>query len=175
MDLAKEPLVLEVPSVQDRYITFQFLDAFTNDYTYLGTRASGASEGTYLITGPDWDGKVPADMTKIWSPTNIAWLLNRILVKGDSDLQNVYSIQDKISLTPLSVFEGNTTNTQAADETTLSSQVPIKPQPANIPTTGIKLYDELGQAMINNPLNPADSGLVAKCAKIGRTWKNIIS
>jgi hypothetical protein len=71
MDLAKEPLVLKVPSVQDRYITFQFLDAFTNDYTYLGTRASGASEGTYLIAGPDWDGKVPADMAKIWSPTNI--------------------------------------------------------------------------------------------------------
>jgi hypothetical protein len=73
----------------------------------------------------------------------------------------------KISLIPLSVFEGNTTNTQAADETTLSSQVPIKPQPANILTTGIKLYDELGQAMINNPLNPPDPGLVAKLAKIG--------
>lgn len=106
-------------------------------------------------------------MTKIWTPTNLAWVLDRILVKGDADLPNVYDIQDKISLIPLSVFEGNTTNTQAADETTLSSQVPIKPQPANIPTTGIKLYDELGEAMINNPLNPPDPGLVAKLAKIG--------
>ena len=43
----------------------------------------------------------------------------------------------------------------------------IKPQPVNIPTTGIKLYDELGQAMINNPLNPPNPGLVAKLAKIG--------
>lgn len=167
MDLAKEPLVLEVPSVQDRYITFEFLDAFTNDYTYLGTRASGASEGTYLITGPDWNGKVPADMTKIWSPTNIAWLLNRILVKGDSDIQNVYSIQDKISLTPLSVFEGNTTKAHGADEIVVSNQVPIKPQPANIPSSGIKLYDELGQAMMDNPLNPPDLDLVAKLASIG--------
>jgi len=167
MDLAKEPLVLEVPSVQDRYITFQFLDAFTNDYTYLGTRTSGASEGTYLIAGPDWDGKVPAHMTKIWSPTNIAWILNRILVKGDSDLQNVYSIQDKIRLTPLSVFEGNTTKAHAADEIVVSNQVPIKPQPANIPSSGIKLYDELGQAMIDNPLYPPDLDLVAKLASIG--------
>ena len=167
MDLTKEPLVLKVPSVQDKYISFQFLDAYTNDYTYLGTRASGGSEGTYLIAGPNWDGQVPQDMTKIWSPTNIAWIINRILVTGDSDLPNVRDIQDKISLIPLSVFEGNTTNTQAAEETTLSSQVPIKPQPANIPTTGIKLYDELGQAMINNPLNPPDPGLVAKLASIG--------
>jgi hypothetical protein len=167
MDLTKEPVVLKLPSVQDRYISFQFLDAYTNDYTYLGTRASDGSEGTYLIAGPNWDGQVPQDMTKIWSPTNIAWIINRILVTGDSDLPNVHDIQDKISLIPLSVFEGNTTNTQAADETTLSSQVPIKPQPANIPTTGIKLYDELGQAMINNPLNPPDPSLVAKLASIG--------
>ena len=167
MDLTKEPVVLKVPSVQDRYISFQFLDAYTNDYTYLGTRASDGSEGTYLIAGPNWDGQVPQDMTKIWSPTNIAWIINRILVTGDSDLPNVHDIQDKISLIPLSVFEGNTTNTQAADETTISSQVPIKPQPVNIPTTGIKLYDELGQAMINNPLNPPDPSLVAKLASIG--------
>ena len=167
MDLTKEPVVLKVPSVQDRYISFQFLDAYTNDYTYLGTRASGASEGTYLIAGPNWDRQVPENMTKIWTPTNLAWVLNRILVKGDADLPNVHDIQDKISLIPLSVFEGNTTNTQAADETTISSQVPIKPQPVNIPTTGIKLYDELGQAMINNPLNPPDPSLVAKLASIG--------
>ena len=168
MDLTKEPLVLNVPSVQDRYVTFEFLDAYTNDYTYLGTRASGGSEGTYLIAGPNWDGQVPEDMTKIWTPTNLAWVLNRILVKGDSDLPNVHAIQDKISLTPLSAFEGKTTTTTAQlDEKAVSSQVPIKPQPANIPTTGIKLYDELGQAMTKNPLNPPDPGLVAKLANIG--------
>ena len=100
MDLTKEPLVLNVPSVQDRYVTFEFLDAYTNDYIYLGTRASGGSEGTYLIAGPNLDGQVPEDMTKIWSPTNLAWVLNRILVKGDADLPNVHAIQDKISLTP---------------------------------------------------------------------------
>lgn len=70
-------------------------------------------------------------------------------------------------MTPLSVFEGNTTKLQTTNETDLSSQVPIKPQPANIPTTGIKLYDELGQAMTKNPLNPPDPGLVAKLANIG--------
>jgi hypothetical protein len=46
-------------------------------------------------------------MTKIWTSTNLAWVLNRILVKGDADLPNVHDIQDKISLIPLSVFEGN--------------------------------------------------------------------
>jgi hypothetical protein len=33
-------------------------------------------------------------MTKIWTSTNLAWVLNRILVKGDADLPNVHDIQD---------------------------------------------------------------------------------
>lgn len=35
-----------------------------------------------------------------------------------------------------------------------------------IPTTGIKIYDEIDQAMIGNPLNPPDPGLVTKHASI---------
>ena len=62
--------------------------------------------GTYLIAGPDWKGQVPQGMTKIWSPTNLAWLINHILAKGPSDVANVHPIQDKIIVKPLSVFQG---------------------------------------------------------------------
>jgi hypothetical protein len=60
MDLKNEPVVIVVPPISaDRYYTFQFLDAYTNDYAYLGTRATGTNGGTYLIAGPDWNGQVP--------------------------------------------------------------------------------------------------------------------
>jgi hypothetical protein len=36
-----------------------------------------------------------------------------------------------------------------------------------IPTTGIKIYDEIAAAMIGNPLNPRDPVLVTKLASIG--------
>ena len=36
-----------------------------------------------------------------------------------------------------------------------------------IPTTGIKIYDEIAAAMIGNPLNPPDPVLVTKLASIG--------
>ena len=42
-----------------------------------------------------------------------------------------------------------------------------EPQPALIPTTGIKIYDEIGAAMAGNPLNPPDPVLVTKLASIG--------
>ena len=169
IDLTNEPLVLNVPPISDRYYTFEFLDAYTNVYDYIGTRASGSSGGTYIIAGPDWTGEVPKEMTKIWSTTNTVWINTRILVKGDADLPNVHEIQDKISITPLSVYSGNKTLSSSSDvqQTNVSNIVPIKPQPATIPTTGIELFDELGKAMIGNPLNPPDPILVNKLKSIG--------
>jgi hypothetical protein len=173
-DLKNEPVVLVVPPIADRYYTFEFLDAYTNDFAYVGTRATGSTGGTYLVAGPDWNGQVPEGMTKIWSPTNLAWFINRILVKGPSDVPNVNAIQDKINVKPLSVFQGKTTPPQptaaaaaTAANASSSKQVPIGPQPALIPTTGIEIYDEIGKAMIGNPLNPPDPGLVTKLASIG--------
>jgi hypothetical protein len=102
-------------------------------------------------------------MTKIWSPTNLAWFINRILVKGQADVANVNAIQDKIVVKPLSAFQG-----KAIPPTpTADAEVPIGPQPSLIAPTGIKIYDEIGQAMVGNPLNPPDPGLVTKLASIG--------
>jgi hypothetical protein len=99
-DLKNEPVVVVVPPIRDRYYSFLFLDAYTNDYAYIGQRATGDTGGTYLIAGPEWNGQVPEGMTKIWTPTNLAWFINRILVKGPSDLPKVHEIQDKIVVKP---------------------------------------------------------------------------
>jgi hypothetical protein len=167
-DLKKEPIVVVVPPIAaDRYYTFEFLDAYTNDFAYIGTRATGSDGGTYLIAGPNWNGQVPQGMTKIWSPTNLAWLINRILVKGQADVANVNAIQDKIILKPLSAFQGKAVPPQPPADAALSSELPMGPQPSLIAPTGITIYDEIGHAMVGNPLNPPDPGLVSKLASIG--------
>jgi hypothetical protein len=167
-DLTNEPVVLVVPPISDRYYTFEFLDAYTNDYAYLGQRSTGETGGTYLIAGPDWNGQVPEGMTKIWTPTNLAWFINRILVKGPADVPNVNAIQDKIIVKPLSEFQGNTTSSPSAvTQVNASKEVPIGPQPALIAPTGIKIFDEISTAMVGNPLNPPDPVLVTKLASIG--------
>ena len=169
-DLRNEPVVLVVPPISDRYYSLQFLDAYTNNFDYLGERATGpGTGGTYLVAGPEWNGQVPEGMTKIWSPTNLAWLINRILVKGPADVSNVNAIQDKIIVKPLSVFQGNNTTSPqpASTQAKASKEVPIGPQPSLIAPTGIKIFDEIGAGMIGNPLNPPDPVLVTKLASIG--------
>jgi hypothetical protein len=182
MDLSDGPLVLKVPAIKDRYYTFEFLDAYTNVYSYVGTRATGSSGGTYLIAGPQWNGEVPNGMTMIWSPTNLAWILQRTLLKGPNDIGNVHAIQDQMSLAPLSGgSQGNTSEQGSAMNVTNASwalypasfvptelqQNPVSPKPPFIPTTGIKIFDEIGTAMTGNPLNPAEPALVKKFASIG--------
>ncbi len=187
-DLNKEPVVIVVPPINEssRYYSFAFFDAYNTPFAYVGTRATGSTGGTYLLAGPEWNGQVPEGMTKIWSPTNVAYLMNRIIVKGPSDLPNVHAIQDKIIVKPLSVFLGRnasvpptitTTNTTQANASSSSSTspyltsskqtIPISPQTSLIPSTGIKIFDEIGAAMVGNPPNPPDPALVSKLASIG--------
>ena len=75
----------------------------------------------YLLTGPNWNGQVPTGMTEIKTPTNLAWISNRLLVKGPSDLPNVHAIQDQISIVPLSGLQGNTTSPVSSQFQPLSS------------------------------------------------------
>jgi hypothetical protein len=82
-----------------------------------------------VIMSPEWNGEVPGNMIKIWSPTNLAWINNRILVKGPSDLPNIHKIQDKIIVKPLSAFQGKTVPAQSTADASLSKEVPIGPQP----------------------------------------------
>ena len=57
---------------------------------------------------------------------------------------------------PLSAFQGKAVPPQPTANATLSKEVPIGPQPALIAPTGIKIYDEIGRAMVDNPPNPPD-------------------
>jgi hypothetical protein len=50
IDLKNEPVVLVIPPISsDRYNVFQFLDAYTNNFAYLGTRATGSTNGNSAI------------------------------------------------------------------------------------------------------------------------------
>jgi hypothetical protein len=171
LDLTKEPLVLKVPAIADRYFSLQFIDAYSNNYDYIGSRLNDTEGGTYLVTGPNWQGTMPSEMKQIKSPSNSGAIGIRILVKSPDDVTNVNSIQDKFSLSPLSVLEGkaasNSTSTVGVTSSNTSKEVPVAPDPALIPTTGITIYDEIGRDIANNSPPQNDSNTIAKFKTIG--------
>ena len=53
LDLRAEPMVLTLPPIdKGRYFSVQLIDAYTFNFAYLGSRATGNAGGSYLIAGP---------------------------------------------------------------------------------------------------------------------------
>ena len=56
LGLSGGPLVLRVPDVAGRYYVLQFIDAWTNNFAFVGRRAAGTTAGKYLLVPPGWPG-----------------------------------------------------------------------------------------------------------------------
>jgi hypothetical protein len=106
LDLSKEPQVLHVPDMNDRYYSVQFTDPSKNtNFAYVGKRTTGTQAGDYLVSGPGWKGTVPQKVKQISSPNNSVLLFGRVLVVSDSDLSTAYALSKQIQLTPLSIWQ----------------------------------------------------------------------
>ena len=101
LDLGVGPILLSVPEATDRYHVLQFVDAWTNNFAYVGTRATGGRAGDYLLVPPGWEGQAGDDVTVIHVPTRIATIVGRWAVDGEADLPAVHELQDALSLTPV--------------------------------------------------------------------------
>jgi hypothetical protein len=105
-DLRTEPLVLTVPPIeQDRYYSLQFVDGYTYNQAYVGSRTTGNGGGKYLLAGPNWKGDKPEGVNEvIRSDTDLALVLYRTQLLGPSDIERVKEVQAGYQVTPLSVF-----------------------------------------------------------------------
>jgi hypothetical protein len=108
LDLRAEPLVLSIPSVEPhRYFSVQLIDAYTHNFAYLGTRATGNGAGQYLMAGPGWKGKTPPGINRIIiSETPFILAFYRTQLFGPDDLDNVKKIQAGYDVQTLSKFLG---------------------------------------------------------------------
>ncbi len=108
LDLRAEPVVVSVPEVpKGRYYVLQFVDLFTYNMAYVGSRATGNGAGNYLVTGPGWKGETPKGINQVFaSETQIVGILGRTQLYGPGDVEAVKKVQSGYKITPLSKFEG---------------------------------------------------------------------
>jgi len=106
LDVGAGPLLLDVPDAADRYHVLQFIDAWTNNFAYVGRRASGRGAATYLLTPPGWEGTVPAGATRIPLPTRVATIVGRWACDGPGDLAAVHALQDQLAIRPIDAGSG---------------------------------------------------------------------
>lgn len=101
IDVSAGPVVLNVPDTNGRYYVLQFVDAWSNNFAYVGKRATGTSAGKFFLTPPDWNGDVPENMTQIKFPTDVGIIIGRFACDGEADLPAVKKLQTQLAITPL--------------------------------------------------------------------------
>ena len=161
LDLEAEPLVLHVPAITDRYYVFEFLDAYTNVFGYVGTRTTGTQAGDYALTGPGFTGTLPAGVKRISSPTNRIVVVGRTLLLGPGDLPNVRNVQEQYGLTPLSeVAAGAGPKPGPILDSSPPRTPPVLP-------AGLKFFDLAGDILAAQPPPKRDAKLLARLKRFG--------
>ncbi|GAA3151985.1 DUF1254 domain-containing protein [Streptomyces rectiviolaceus] len=100
LDLSGGALLLTVPDTGGRYYVLQFVDAWTNNFAYVGRRATGTGAASFLLTPPGWDEEVPLGATRISVPTEVATVVGRWACAGPDDVAEVRALQEDTLLEP---------------------------------------------------------------------------
>jgi hypothetical protein len=106
LDLRAEPMVISVPAVEkSRYYAVQLEDGNTFNYGYIGSRTTGNEPGDYLVVGPDWEGKTPPGIKKVFhSTTQFSLAGFRTQLFNAEDMPNAVKVQAGYKPQPLSSY-----------------------------------------------------------------------
>jgi len=163
MDLRAEPMVLTVPAIEkERYYSIQLIDAYTFNFDYIGSRATGNDSGSFLIAGPGWQGETPKGVKKvIRSETEFALAAYRTQLFNPGDLDKVKKVQDSYKAQPLSAFLG-----QPAPNAAPAIDF-IQPLTPDTQKTSLQFFNVLNFLLQFCPTHPSEQDLIARFATIG--------
>ena len=166
LDVWKEPMVLTIPDMDNRYFMMPMLSGWTDVLQAPGTRTTGQRPQSYVITGPRWSGALPAGVTEYKSPTGIVWLLGRIYCTGTpEDYAKVHALQDQVSLVPLSQYGKPYTPRLASVDPGVDIKTPPIEQVSRLSVRDY--FNYLAKLMKTNPPLPSDASMIARMASIG--------
>jgi hypothetical protein len=149
--LDEKPVVIQVPDFGKRFWVCAAWDARTDSFAQLG-KQYGTKPGFYLLVGPNWNGKVPAGISKVFSsPTELAALCPRVFMDDtDEDRKAIQPLINQIVAYPLKDFDGTM-------KTKDWKKIPSFPAPATQGEEEVKwvkpetFFDQLPEVMKNVP------------------------
>ena len=167
IDLANGPRLLQVPSAArfpGRYFVLALYDAYTENFENLGPRNCSADGEKVLLVGPNAQVlQHLAAQRIVRTPTDLVWLLARILVVDADDLVQAKEMQQTITIAAVS---GTKSGDQPASVECWSG-APIDPIAAvtehGEPPEAVaaRFYANLCRALADAPGRPEDQGMVA--------------
>jgi hypothetical protein len=163
LDLRSQPIVVHMPVVRRRFVVFELVDPYTENFANIGS--VGHPPGDYAVTPPGWHGRLPKGVRRIRSTYTRVWIIGRTYIRDAADTPNVVRIQNEYSLTPLSKWGTNYRPTPPKHRRT-------RPKHYTVPGTAsgqnpLAFFDALGDELEQFPPPVRDRPLLRGLATVG--------
>src|SRR6478736_10339001 len=165
VDLTREPMVVSVPDTGGRYYLLPMLDMWTDVFASPGWRTTGTKVGNFLLVPPGWNGKVPADFTRINAPTPYVWIIGRTKTDGPADYAAVHAVQKGFKITPLSSWGKPAVPVKANIDPSVDVKTPPKEQVDTM--RGPKYFAYAAELLKLHPPHDTDQPIIARLKRIG--------
>jgi hypothetical protein len=166
LDVSREPWVLSIPDMQDRYFLLPMLSGWTDVFQVPGKRTTGTRAQIYAITGPGWKGTLPEGVTGYKSPTGMVWILGRIYCTGSpGDFKAVHALQDRVDLVPLSAYGKPYTPPEGQVDPNIDMKTAVREQVHRLDAGAY--FKLLAELMKTNPPTREDLPMLDRMARIG--------
>jgi hypothetical protein len=172
--LANGPRVLHVPAAArhpGRYFVLALYDAWTNNFANPGLRDSPAGGEAVWLIGPGTPEPEPAPdgMRVLRSPTDLVWLIGRVLAGPGDDVQAARGLQSEIRLDcPPGTDTGRrpaaVDRWQGPPEDTIAA---LAARPAEAGEIAAAFFTNLCRGLADAAVPPADAGLAEWFARAG--------
>ncbi|MCW2271758.1 DUF1254 domain-containing protein [Pseudomonas sp. JUb96] len=140
IEVAQEPVVVHVPALTEpRWYLTQIGNMF-DEVTYNVGGIKGPAPGDYLVTGPDYRGSVPNEMTQVPLRTTAGVVAVRIFANDERDVAAAVQAQKGFQVMPLSAYQKDGLRYQPVQQ-----QAP-EPFAGSAPES-VQFFDQLGHAM----------------------------
>ena len=158
LNLKRQPMVIHVPRVRDRYYVVELLDPYTTNFRNLGT-VSRTKPGDYAVVPRGEHVRLPNGVHRVSAPYDRVWVIARALVRRPKDVPRVARIEKRFTLTPLARYGSNWARHYPAH----ASKGPTH---YSVPT-GLRFLDRLGSLLERFPPPARDDPILAKLATVG--------
>lgn len=159
LDLRKEPVVLTIPHMDERYWSIQFCDLL-GVTCGLPTHRDLPNGGRIAVLGPDWHGELPNGIdVVVRSKMPLTYNVLRMFFANEQDRLTAIEYQQQFQVAPLSAYLAGTVSVPG-----VSAALSEPPSPERDPLADFKLLQSIWREC---PPPAADAALAQSFAAIG--------
>ena len=168
INLANGPRVVTVPSSakhSSRYFVMAMYDAWTNNFSNPRTSTTPSEGESFVLIGPGTPQStaLPADLRVVQAPTDLVWLIPRVVVDDPKNLEPVLALQADMQLKcPEGTHAGRLPNAVAAWVGNLKNSMDdLTARPDAAAEIAEHFFTNLCHALVDTPAPSDQNGLLA--------------